>query len=277
MDRQTVGSAGVVLASLLFAGSAAALVSVLTEPDASPVESLPVGIEMPQPPVVAARDRAVPVNVRATADVAVSGRAPGLALERVRLETGWEQSRAEIRDLTTGDLRAYAIGDLLPNGSLLVGLSTGTADIMVADVELVRLAVGDSPRTIQDLRSAFETDRLRRAPDVEVPYRRAIEDSVRTLGTAGAETVQAHLDELIACGDPAVELLIAHVGDPEPIAPGPYRIGDNVVDPKIVGDAIIAILESITGQTFGDPTRASASDPERDEISRAWQRWWGVE
>ena len=276
MDRRTVGSALVVLASLAAALAVALLVVALTEPEQSNAPSaLPHGIDLPIPPVVAAGERAVSPTVLATADLAVAASAPGLALEKVELAGSWEESRAVIRDLTTHDVRAYAIGDLLPHGSLLVGLSADSADIMVADVELVRLSVGGKPRLVYDLR--VEREALQRAPDHDRAYRAAIEDSIRVLGSASAETVQAHLDELLECGDPAVEILIHHVDDRSPIAPGPYQLpagSDFISEPNVVGDAVIAVLESITGQTFGDPT--GASDEERAEIARAWQRWWGL-
>jgi hypothetical protein len=278
VERRTLGSVLVVLASLLAAAALAVPVVLLTQP-LDREEQLPYGVELPIPPVIAARDRAVSPTVRATADSAVLGAAPGIALESVVVGTKWEESRAEIRDLTTGDLRAYAIGDLLPHGSLLVGVSTAGADVLVADIEMVRLSIGGAPQLVQDFRASYEA--IQRTSDQDASeraYRAAIEDSVRTLGSAGAEMVQAHLDELIECGDPAVEVLIRHVADPASIAPGPYQLpaGSGVTtEPKVVGDAIIGVLESITGQTFGDPTNASVE--EREQIARAWERWWGLE
>jgi hypothetical protein len=278
VERRAIGSALVVLASVSVAGAAAALVAVMTQP--SPVETaqeLPHGIELAIPPVIAASDRAVSPTVLATAHVAVAGTAPGIALETVMLSRRWEESRAEIRDLTTGDLRAYAIGDLLPHGSLLVGLSTRTADVLVGDVELVRLEIGVAPRLVEDFRASYEAMQRARQDSAETAYRAAVEGSVRTLASASAETVQAHIDELIDCGDPAVEILIHHVGDASSIAPGPYQLptGSGVtVEPNAVGDAVIAVLEIITGQTFGDPARATGE--ERAEIARAWERWWGL-
>jgi hypothetical protein len=274
VDRR-IGSALVVLLSLLVSAAAAVLVVLLTRPIDPSEDGLPYGIELPIPPVMAERDRGVSRNVRATADMAVEGTAPGIALEKVLLAKTWEESRAVIRDLTTGDARAYAIGDLLPHGSLLVGLSTASADVMVADVELVRLSIGSPPEMMADFRAAYEA--MQPARDYDGAYRAAIEDSVRTMASASSETVQAHIDELIECGDPAVEVLIHYVGDPSSIAPGPYELpaGSGVSsEPRVVGDAVISVLESITGQTFGDPT--SAGEAERREIARSWERWWGL-
>lgn len=266
------------IGSLLVAAAAAALVVMLTQPvtraPKRPV-ALPYGVKMKQPPVAASIERAVPNGILETASSRVAAFAPGLKLRATRLDPNWQASRAEIEDLTTGDVRAYAIGDLLPHGSLLVGITERSADVMVADSELVRLQVNGKVRPLQDLRTAFEAQPLERAPDLSEDYRDAVEEAVYVLRTGEADVVQEYVDELVACGDPAVEILIDYVDDPVPVAPGLYEVpaGDGaVVEPKIAGDLVIAVLERITGQTFGDPTRG-----DRREIADAWRRWWGVE
>ena len=80
----------------------------------------------------------VPTEILGTAERRAAAYAPGLRLLSTERAAAWEQHRAKIRDEATGDVRSYGIGDLLPHGSLLVGLSTGSAEVMVADRTLVR-------------------------------------------------------------------------------------------------------------------------------------------
>lgn len=267
-----------VLGSLLVATAAAGLVVVATQPAERTIRapaSLPYAVKMKQPPVEASVERAVPDGILETAGARVAAFAPGLRLREVRLEHDWQGSRAMIEDLTNGDVRSYAIGDLLPHGSLLVGISTRTADVMVADSELVRLRIDGKVKPLQDLRAAYEARPLERAPDLAQDYREAVEEAIYVLRTGESEVVQAYVDELVACGDPAVEILIDYVDDPVPVAPGPYEVptgGGTVIEPRLTGDLVIAILERTTGQTFGDPTRH-----DRREVADAWRRWWGVE
>lgn len=229
--------------------------------------------------VVASGERRIASSALDTADLRVAGFAPGLELAGVRMAPRWEDRRAEIRDRTSAEARSYAIGDLLPHGALLVGISTGAADVMVSDAELVRLSIGAPPMPLEDLRTAFEARPLERAPDLLPEYRAAVGDAILSFHTESATTVQAYVDLLVAGGDPAVELLIGHVGDPIPMAEVDFEIPTGsgvVVRPRVTGDLVIAILERITGQTFGDPTRALRPS-DRDEIASAWQRWWGIE
>lgn len=253
--------------------------------------------------VPAAEERVVPADVLATADAHLPASAPGLALVAARLEGPWEERRAEIRDEQSGDVRAYAIGDLLPHGALLVGIDDAGAEVMIGDRALVRLVAGGAVEPVNDFplargargvlgpapagRSAGPkkeepTGAVIRVVSEETMERhhQDVRGSLEQLGSADPAEVQAAIDALVGAGDPAVELLIPHAGSLAPVAreafafpsaSGPQRT------PRVRGDVVIAILERITGQTFGDPTASELAPEQRDEIGRAWQRWWGLE
>lgn len=272
-----------VLASLLVAVACAALVVWMTRPPATDSAtaplSLPHPVDPPDPVVRADPDRAVPPSIRASANRQTAGYAPGLRLVEPRPSPTWERGRAVIRDETDGDVRAYAIGDLLPHGALLVGIGEDHAEVFVSDMELVRLTETGVVPTV-DFRTAYEARALDRGPDLSPDYRDAVEEAIRALRTAQSNDAQLLLDELVACGDPAVEILVPFADDPVPVSPYLFEVpsGSGVfVEPKVSGDLVIAVLEQITGQTFGDPTREGLSARERGQIAVAWRRWWGVE
>lgn len=226
------------------------------------------------PPVVAAA-RSVPADVLRSSTAAASR--PGLRLLRTRLGA-WEARRAELEDTTTGDVRAYAIGDLLPRGALLVGISTGTADIMVADSELLRFHTDGHTERVQDLSYVATAPTFRPAaqaddPDLDDKIRLALIDARSDDPTV----VQAAIDRMIAGGDSAVDVLINYVDSAVPVRSAQYAFpsgSDVQVRPAVLGQIVIAVLEQITGQKLGDANREGITQADRLVIADAWRRWW---
>ena len=222
--------------------------------------------------------RGVPPSVEASADLRAAPWAPGLRLVESQLGATWEAHRALIADTTTQDVRAYAIGDLLPHGSLLVGISTGAVEVLVGDIELVRIDEQGRLRSIQDFRTAYEARPLARAPALADAYVAGAEAALADLLVEEPERVQAAIDALVEAGEPAVELIIDYAASTAPVARAPYAFpsgaGRQQV-PEVQGDLVIGVLEAVTGQTFGDVFRPGLSAQERQDIADKWLSWWG--
>lgn len=229
---------------------------------------------------VDARAGTVPEDVLRTSTAAPSPSEPRVRLVRTRIEARWEDRRAEVEDRETHEVRSYAIGDLLPHGSLLVGISTGAAEIMVADSHLVRLREDGGLEKIQNLTAPPPAKALTPARELEPEYAEEIRIALVDLRSDDPTIVQAAIDALIAAGDPAIELLILHVESPIPVREAEYAFpsGSGLeLRPRLVGDIVMMVLERITGQTFGDLSKDRLTDVERREIAGAWKRWWGAE
>lgn len=264
--------------ALGFAFGAAALIDAPSLPLAVAPGEGEVEVPALVAPVAAplAGERTVPPSVEDDFHVKAAPWAPGVRLKRTVMEGPWEERRALIEDLTDGDVRSYAIGDLLPHGSLLVGISTTAADILVADREIVRLADDGSLASFEDFRDAT----LVRGPQRVAPapvFDEAAEAAVEALLSEDPGLVQQAIDALADAGDPVADLLMAHVGSIIPIPSLEYEVpsgSGRVVRPNVQGDLVIAILEDITGQTFGDSTVLEAGA--RRELVDRWRRWWGL-
>jgi hypothetical protein len=259
-------------------GTAASASVVRTASVARPIPLADLAV-MAEAEVSPARGRAVPADILRTATVTAAYWAPGLALKRAVITDDWESRRAEIEDRTTGDVRAYAIGDLLPHGSLLVGVSTAAAEIMVADTHLVRLHEDGRIEPIQDLSKAFEPAALQPARGLDPDYEDAVRIAIIDLRSDDPTKVQQAIDALIESGDPAVELLIQYADGELPVRSAEYAFpsGSGVeMRPRVSGDVVMMILERITGQTFGDVTKEDLAADDRRTIARSWKRWWGA-
>lgn len=244
-------------------------------PKAQPKNYPPVLVPWPERPVESA-ERRPSAEVLATADMKAAPWSPGLALRGARMSARWEDSRALIEELSTRDVRSYAIGDLLPRGCLLVGVSTAAVDILVSDVELVRMELSGKLSSVVDFRAAYEARPLPKAQDLAPDYKLAVEEALEAVQTAPPAEVQAYINELLECGDPVIELLVPALDSPLKVTPGVYQFRDRTMRPVFVGDVVIGILEPLTGQTFGDPTEAKSA-VERGRIVDSWRSWWGVE
>jgi hypothetical protein len=221
----------------------------------------------------------VPAEVLRTATLTASPLAPGLRLLETTMDSDWQLRRARIEDRTSHAVRAYSIGDLLPKGALLVGISTKSADIMVGDKHLVRLHDDGHVEALNDL-SELELD----VPtEVKVPIDPDYADKLRLalIDARGDDpaVVQQAIDRMIAAGDPGIDLLIPHVDSTAPVHEAEYAFpsGSELKKrPRVMGEMVMLILERITGQRFGDATKEGLTDEERRGIAAAWKRWWGA-
>ncbi len=264
---------------------AAVLFGVLVEPATSssvdsPIDSGPPPLPrlkpFPRLPVQPAPGRAVPTDILKTAHETAAPWAPGLTLERVEMEGVWSARRALIQDNSTKDVRAYAIGDLLPHGSLLVGISTTAVDLMVADAELVRLDLQGVIVSIFDFRDADAGQALKVARPPHDEFRDAVLAAVEGLADSDPAYAQEAIDALLEAGEPVVEVLLEFVGDETSVADVDFVFGGQparVGRPLHRGAAIMVILETTTSQHFGDPLNAN---PEALRLqARQWERWAG--
>ncbi len=194
------------------------------------------------------------------------------------MQGAWVEHRAVVEDTKTRDQRSYAIGDLLPHGSLLVGISTGSAQVLVADVELVEITTKGKLRSLSDFRTAYEARPLKRVPKLAPAYVQGAQQTL--LATLGEDPVQVQraIDELIAAGEPAIDLIIEAVDSETPVLAYDYVFSpaQGVHRPKVQGDIVVGVLEAVTGQSFGDIFGPDVSAVRRREVGRAWKRWWGV-
>lgn len=129
--------------------------SVVRAPPKAPARPpvvLPVLAPEVAPVVFAHHERGVPPDVLETADLPAAPWAPGLRLVEISRAPASRHHRAVLEDLDTQDIRRYAIGDLLPHGSILVGISTTSVDLFVADQELVRMDLNGSVESIETFR-----------------------------------------------------------------------------------------------------------------------------
>lgn len=277
------------LAVVAFVG--AVVLSLLRGPPAPPAAPPPAlaptseafalpALAPPSMPPVQAGPRGIPKSVAESAHVVAAPWAPGLRLHATDLAGPWEQHRAVIEDLTTEDRRSYAIGDLLPHGSLLVGISTGAAQVLVGDRELVELRETGKIRSLNDFRAAYEARPLKRAPALADAF---VEEAERALAYTLSDDpthVQAAIDALIAAGEPVVELVLPAVGSEQPVLERPFLFpspNGPAWTPKVQGDVAVGILEAITGQSYGDVFDPGVGPERRREVARAWRRWWGLE
>ncbi len=219
--------------------------------------------------VVNARwERAVPESLRSN-EMQAAPWAPGLRIHRLR-GGAWEDRRAELEDVATGDIRAYAIGDLLPHGSLLVGISSASVQLLVADRELVALDTLGKVSSLE--RFEARAGASLRPAAVDPGYAAAVEEALYALGGADDVLAQAAVDALIAAGDPVIDHVIRQVDSAVPLPPRSLQYGNRSATVSTRGQAILLVLEAITGQNFGDPL-----GPDAERTCRAWLRWWGAE
>lgn len=228
--------------------------------------------------------RGVPAEVLKTSTTASPPIAPKLKLFRIARpaspdgsgETDWEERRAIIEDSKTGDARAYAIGDLLPHGALLVGVMASSVDVMVGDAQLLRLHLDGRVEPLEDLAAlAAEPSALRPIErDAPVDGER-VRLALLDLDSEDPSVVQGAIDRLITAGEPAIELLLPQVESEVPVQSAEYAFpsGSQIeMRPEVLGQIVMLILEQITGTTHGDLAREDLSVEERRRIARAWRR-----
>lgn len=231
-----------------------------------------IPIERPVP--VASHERGTAPEVLATVDQFRPPWSLGLALIETRQFDEWSDHRALVRH--DGRVRAYAIGDLLPHGAILVAIGAGAVLLMVGDVELVRLGLDGSVASVHDFRTIDDRRRLRVVSNNK-EYREALLDVLAFLRSEDPKEVQGAIDALIDAGPAAVGVIVPYADSQIPVATATYAFAS--VEPRrpyVYGDVIVGILEAITGHSFGDPMAGQQTEEERQSIRRQWPRWWGL-
>ena len=225
---------------------------------------------------VASFERGAPPDVVSTANRIRPSWNLGMRLERTEIGATWSDHRAVIDVSGEPGVRAYAIGDLLPYGAVLVGVSTGAVQLMVADSELVYLNDRGKIRSVQDFRAAYEPAALRATRENKA-FRAALLEVLAFLRSDDPQEVQGAIDAVIASGSAAVGPIIPFVESALPVATSTATYvfaGAEPRQPAVYGDLVVGILQAITGQSFGDPMADGLTSEERMNIRAQWTRWW---
>lgn len=276
--RPDIKHAGLVLVAILFC---VAVRVALSDGSAAPRAEalrprLPHLVPWEAPLPVAVDQRATAPEILASVDQVRPPWSLGLRLRNTYIGRHWTEHRALIEDASDGVLRTYAIGDLLPYASVLVGVSTGAAELTIADEELIRIDVRGRVRSVHDFRTAYERTALRRAAK-DVDLEKALVEVLGLLRSEDTEVVQEAIDALVDAGSPAVGVLVPYVESVVPVATSTYSIGaSSSIRPRVYGDVIVGVLQAITGQSFGDPSAPGQSAADRAWIRAQWTRWFGL-
>ncbi|MEO1334160.1 MAG: hypothetical protein AAFV29_00895, partial [Myxococcota bacterium] len=198
----------------------------------------------------------------------------GMSLLETMRGRVWQDHRAIIEVVGGSGPRSYAIGDLLPYGAMVVGISTGAVQLMVADNELVGLSQDGGRWSLEDFQAADEVSSLRLVPDDPV-FREAVHEVQAFLRSEDPREVQGAIDALIAAGPAAVGPLIPYAESLVPVVTATYAFAGTVRRPGVYSDLVIGIIMAITGHSFGDPMGPGLSESERAWIREQWSRWWG--
>lgn len=213
----------------------------------------------------------VPVEIHESAGA--SEASPGIRLRRVlRADHDWRAHRALIEEEGTQDVRAYAVGDLLPRGAILVGIEREAVRVFTAEAMVLRLDLRGGEAVIEDLRGTPRRRvRARPRPRPTEDVGPAVAAAVRDLGAPDPDRVRGAIEALLGPGEILVPSLVLHVADPAPVALPAAEIRGRPVRAQTRGDRVVGILEAITGQSFGDPTEPGA----RPGVVAAWRRFAG--
>lgn len=216
-----------------------------------------------------------------TAHEVTSPLAPGLALVSIQTSTSWQGRRARIRDTRDGRVERYAIGDLLPHGALLVGISARSVDVMIADSEILRLRV---ERPLERLERFLYADgpvggifRLRPRRGFE----RRIARAVAALSDPNPKVVQAALTALSEAGEQALPALSPIVTSTQAVASAEYELvgleSQLKLRPRALGDLACGLLSVVSGAGLGDPSAPGLPAPARARLREDWRRWLDAE
>lgn len=243
----------------------------VAEPKVAPAGLAPVALLRPSPAVRAVDVRgSVPAEVRASAEAHTTDLR--LRLAETQIAEDWQGHRALLEDLDSGELRAYAVGDLLPRGAILVGVERKGVRVMAADALVLSLGFDASPTLVQDLRRDPPGVMPTLTSTLSAEARADLEQAIVDLGSVDEAVVAGAVDVLLLVGSTVAELLAASVDREDPVGLPVADIGGRPVLSETVGDRVVAVLEEITGQSFGDPV----SD-DRARIIRDWKYWAGLE
>jgi len=205
---------------------------------------------------------------------------PGLDLDApaapelvaVRAAERWESRRALIR--VRGEIRAFAVGDFVPGGALVVAIDDARA-LLSRDDHVVELGVGASAVVAEDFPLAEARPHRTFAPDPALEA--AVDDTLALLHVGEPRTTQVAVDALVEAGEIIVPYLVRRAGRMATLPGVRFRLPDGRgLAPRYEGAAVQAILEAITGQRFGDVFEPDASRAQIASAAAAWASWSGV-
>ncbi|MBX2813013.1 MAG: hypothetical protein KTR25_14450 [Myxococcales bacterium] len=234
----------------------------------------PVAVPVTPKPVLAQPGRpAVPPEIQKDFAVDAPPANLQLRLQRTRKSRmAWENRRALIEDQLSGEVRSYAIGDLLPRGAVLVGIQPREIRVMTRNSLVIAIRVGRKPNVLSDLRQHKKSgNRVRRSTLSDVLIA-TVQAAVENLKDNDGHLVVRAVEKLVGEGQMIAPLLAEYAASTDALAIRNTRVGQRRIISNTLGQRVIAILEHITGQSFGNPTRANA----QAEIAQAWRDWAGL-
>lgn len=214
---------------------------------------------------------AVPAEIRQSAE---DPKAP-LPLRVVEIRRGgaWREHRALLEDVDTGDVRAYAAGDLLPHGGVLVAIEPAAVRVMAGDAVVMELGLNEAraeAELVDDLR-VKRRRRIRGGGGLSKAREAEVDAAVAALRAADAEQLAGAVQTLSRCGPLCAPKLVPLVGSSRPVPDGAVSLPGQVPKVTTVGSLAVALLEAATGVSFGD----YADEPA--EVTRAWRSWGGLD
>ncbi|MGF1511199.1 MAG: hypothetical protein ACFB9M_17030 [Myxococcota bacterium] len=238
--------------------------------------SAPVRL-VPTPGVV----MAPPHRVRHTVE-----RAPSGALEVVATfpleEALWEASRALISVIHRAP-RAFAIGDVLPDGSILTAIRPSHIEVYTPEDRIERWPVRDGSRGLaaRTLVEAFESSSplAQTGPAGPLPddLVRIVFETLALLRSGDVEASQMAFDALMDAGEPIVPVLLRRVDSLERLPGVPITLPDGRQwTPVWEGLVVQVVLQSITGHRFGDPLAERIDERRALEAARKWELFLGA-
>lgn len=235
-------------------------------PDASQVAIPAVPAELGRP--------AVPPEIQEEASSSTPHALLQLQLRGTpKARSEWGNRRAVIEDQLTGDKRAYAIGDLLPRGAILVGIQPRRARIITRKSIVLELSPGQKPKIINTLSLAKNSTKNQiRQSTISYALRATVFTAVDELAHYNRPTVVQAILKLIEEGEVIAPTLAVRSHDLTPVQIKVVRIGKKKIRSSTIGERVIAILEHITKQSFGDPTQPGT----HAAVAAAWQDWAGL-
>lgn len=233
----------------------------------APSVSLAVGEPIPAPSSVRARWG----RPHITPPVRVQSLKPALTptsrlVGTDRSSGSWEGHRAFFE--SEGQIRAYAVGDLLSDGAILLAIEDSAVRVMAAE-RVFRLDGFGPPSVVE----AFEMHRAARPrvrPGPSKRRRAEVARAVDGLVSAHPDDVRRAIQTLTGWGEGVVATLALSAHDPRPVQVRVVRIAGHSRHAETCGDRVIAVLEAITGQSFGDPLL------DRSRAIEGWRSWAGL-
>lgn len=199
-----------------------------------------------------------------------------IKLKAIEMAPLWDDRRALIEDLREKKTRRYAVGDLLPRASLLISIQSAHVDILVADQVILRLFPNGKSRQIHRFKQEDQSPNflvwkvVRPSRKRQRSYQRLLQG----LRSSSFEAAHASAEGLLDLGEPALSALAEVATSTAAVAPGRYRLvgldSERIMRPRCLGDLASGIIQQITGEGLGDPTRPGLSEVERARIRAAW-------